>query len=172
MKLAFYIGTHLKDGLPARLGAKITRLVQKGPYAKFTHVEAIHAEHSDGAVTIASSSLRDGGVRDLRTTLNPDFWRIVDVPCFEVERSLELLETTRGAKYDIYGAIATAFIGHQDEHLWFCNEWVGYPYLKAAGNIGPHQLGAIALSFGTEITESFFMERESLTAESDPWYKL
>lgn len=156
MKLAFYVGSHHADSLATRAGAAITRLVQKGPYGQFTHVEAIHSEHHDGTVTIASSSLRDGGVRSVRTILEPTNWRIVDVPCWDVTKSIALLETTRGAKYDLRGAIATAFLGSQESDRWFCNEWVGYPYLKASGNFGPHHLGAIALSFGSDVTSSFF----------------
>jgi hypothetical protein len=159
MKVAHYTGDHAKDDPLVRLGWAITRKVQKGPYAGTTHSEAIHAEHGDGSVTIASSSLRDKGVRDKRTRLNPAHWRIVDVPFWDVRESIELLGRTRGAKYDLRGAIATAFIGSQDASRWFCNEWVAEPFVKASANFGPHQLHALTLSFGRDITLDFFRSR-------------
>lgn len=162
MKLAFYIGDHKDDAWTSWAGGAITRLVQKGPYSNIIHVEAIHEEHEDGTITIASSSLRDKGVRSTRVYLNPSNWMIVDVPSWDVGLSVALLENTRGVGYDIRGAIATAFLGAQDSNRWFCNEWVAHPYLFASGTFGPHQLMAIALSLGTLETAAFFAEREHL----------
>ena len=90
MKIAFYIGTHASDKFIVRLGVKLTRLVQKGPYGNVTHVEAIHKEYADGTVTIASSSIRDGGVRTKRVKLTRDNWIIVDVQQWDVFLSLQL----------------------------------------------------------------------------------
>jgi hypothetical protein len=56
MKCALYIGTHDKDDWLARVGWYITRHTQKGAYGHVKHCEAIHAEHTDGSVTIASAS--------------------------------------------------------------------------------------------------------------------
>lgn len=159
MKLAFYTGGHQEDNFLTRMVGSLTRMVQKGPYGQFTHVEAIHAEHDDGTTTIASASMHDGGVRSVRTILNPAHWCIVDTPCWDVNDSIELLSRTCGAKYDIRGAIATAFIGHHETDRWFCSEWVGEPYLKASANFGPHQLAAIALSFGDDVTSRFFQRQ-------------
>lgn len=159
MKVAHYIGNHAADTWAVRAGWAITRLVQKGVYAATTHSEAVHAEHGDGTVTIASSSLRDHGVRDKRIRLNPEHWRIVDVPFWDVRRSIDLLAQTRGAQYDLRGAIATAFIGSQDGERWFCNEWVGTPFLKAAATFGPHHFHAITLSLGRDVTDDFFRSR-------------
>ena len=162
MKVAFYIGDHRDDDWAARAGWYVTQLVQKGPYGCVTHVEAIHAEHSDGTVTIASSSLRDKGVRAKRVRLNPAHWRIVDVPSWDVALSIALLEQTEGMLYDLRGAIATAFLGAQDNDRYFCNEWVAEPFVVASATFGPHQLCAIALSLGTEETSSFFARMAEL----------
>lgn len=159
MKVALYIADHAKDGLLSRLGWWITRRVQKGSYAHVTHCEAIHAEHDDGSVTIASASLRDGGVRHKRVTLNPDHWLIVDVPQWDVADSIDLLSVTHGDKYDIRGAIATVFIGSPERGKWFCNQWVGEPFLKAAQTFGPNHFAAICLTLGTDVTQEFFNER-------------
>lgn len=156
MKIAHYIGDHAGDSLTVRAGWWITRKVQKGIYACTTHVEAIHEEHSDGSVTIASSSLRDGGVRTKRVVLNPMHWCIVDVLMWDVQQSIALMSHTHGAKYDLRGAIATAFIGSPQTGRYFCNQWVGFPYLQASATFGPHHFHAICLSLGSDVTEDFF----------------
>lgn len=160
MKVAFYIGDHSADGHMARLGWRITRCVQKGPYGHVTHCEAIHAEHPDGSVTIASASLRDGGVRAKRVTLDPVHWWIVDVPQWDVVRSEDFLAETAGMKYDWRGAIATVFLGAQDAARWFCNEHVAAPFLRASGTFGPNHLTAICLSLGRDVTAEFFESRK------------
>ena len=162
MKVAHYVGNHAADGLLARAGYAITRKVQKGPYAEITHCEVIHAEYDDGSVTIASSSFRDGGVRSKRVTLNPANWIIVDVPLWDVDKSVDLLFETAGEKYNIRGAIATVFIGSPERGKWFCNEWCAYPYVKASATFGPHQFAAICLTLGHDITTDFFACRPLL----------
>lgn len=159
MLIAHYIGDHAGDDLATRAGWYLTRLAQKGPYGHVTHCEAIHAQHADGSVSIASASLRDGGVRSKRVTLNPAHWLIVDVPAWDVQLSLDLLDNTGGAKYDLRGALATCLPGSQDSDRWFCNEWVGAPYLKASGTFGPHHFAAVCMSLGRDLTSEFFAER-------------
>lgn len=159
MIIAHYTGDHSGDSWPARLGVALTRFGQKGPYGHVTHTEAIHAEHTDGTVTIASASLRDGGVRDKQVLLNPDHWFVTDVPQWGVQASIDLLAKTRGCPYDLWGAIATQLPGTQSSTAYFCNEWVGTPFLKAAGTFGPHQFAAICMSIGQDITTEFFNQR-------------
>ena len=159
MKIAHYIGNHAADTLAVRAGWWITRKVQKGAYSGTTHCEAIHAEHADGTVTIASASLRDQGVRDKHVRLNFAHWRIVDVPIWDVRQSIDLLGRTRGAKYDLGGAIATVFIGSQNAAKWFCNEWVAHPFVRSSATFGPHQFHAVTLSIGRDVTLDFFGSR-------------
>lgn len=151
MKIAFYIGDHANDTISVRAGWWLTRLAQKGPFGNVTHCEAIHAEYDDGSVLIASASVRDGGVRSKRTTLDYTHWMIADVPQWNVSKSIDLLEKTRGTPYDWRGAIATALPGKENKTSWFCNEWVAEPYLLSASNFGPHQLAAICCSIGVRI---------------------
>lgn len=158
--MAFFTGDHAKDGWLARIGLWATRLVQKGPYADITHVEAIHAQHADGTVTIASASLRDGGVRSKRCTLTPGNWLMVDVPQWDVARSIALLDRTHGQPYDWRGALATVLPGKPQAGRWFCNPWVSWPFLGAAETFGPHHLAAIALSIGRDVTREFFSQHE------------
>ena len=159
MKIAFYIGDHSQDSFSEQAGYWLIKLMQKGPYGDITHVEAIHAEHEDGSVTIASSSLRDNGVRAKVVKLNPLHWIIVDVPSWDVALSIAHLATTLGHKYDIRGAIATVFLGSQDNDRDFCNEWVATPFLKAPGTFSPSQFAAICLSIGQDVTAEFFANR-------------
>lgn len=156
MLLAFYTGDHKQDGWPSRIGLLATRLLQKGPYGYITHCEAIHAQHDDGTVTIASASFRDGGVRSKRCALDPASWLVVDVPAWDVERSIALLQQTKGEPYDWRGALATCLPGKPQTGRWFCNQWVASPFLKAAETFGPHHLAAVALSMGQGVTAQFF----------------
>ena len=159
MKICLFIGDHAADSLSVRMGAAITRKVQKGPYGIVTHCEAIHDEYSDGQVLIASSSIRDGGVRDKRVMLNPAHWWVVDVPQWVSSMSLDLFQRTRGAPYDLRGAVATVFLGSPKEGCWFCSEWVAQPYIKASATFSPSQFSAICLSLGKDVTAEFFAER-------------
>lgn len=160
MKVGLYVGNHAGDSLAARAGWWVTRNTQKGDFGNVTHVEAIHAEHTDGSVTIASASLRDGGVRDKVVVLQPDHWRIVNVGLWDVARSVDLLAKTKGRQYDWRGALATRLPGRHDDAAWFCNEWVGYPFLREAWTFGPHQFAAVCLSIGRDITHEFFEMRK------------
>ena len=161
MIVAHYTGNHAADNLAARAGWYLTQLAQKGPYGHITHTEAIHAEHSDGSVTIASASLRDGGVRSKRVTLNPAHWMITDVPQWDVEHSVDLLAMTHGAGYDLRGALATVLPGAPKAGRYFCNHWVGLPFIKASPTFGPHHFAAICLSLGKDITTEFFNSRSA-----------
>ena len=160
MLIAHYIGDHAKDGLLTRLGWALTRLTQKGPFDHVTHCEAIHHEYADGSVLIASSSLRDGGVRAKQLYLNKEHWMIVDVPAWPVEASEQLLDRTKGQRYDLHGALATQLPGSPQAGRWFCNQWVACPYLPAAATFGPHHLAAITLSLGRDVTQDFFAKRQ------------
>lgn len=159
MLIAHYIGNHSADDLATRIGWATTRMVQRGPWRRCTHVEAIHAEHSDGSVTIASASLRDGGVRAKQARLSSGAWLISDVPLWSVDASIGLLETTRGAAYDLTGALATVLPLRHSRGRWFCNEWVGAPFVDAAHIFGPAQFAAICMSAGRDMTQDFFGSR-------------
>lgn len=157
MRLALYIGDHSSDTWIVRLGWWATRLVQKGKYAQVTHVEAIHAEHDDGTVTIASASIRDGGVRIKRCVLDTDHWMIADVPSWDVAKSIQWFTEHLGEKYDARGAFASAMpIQWKTSNRWFCNESVSAPFLECPEIFGPSQFAAIAFTIGEDVTNRFF----------------
>jgi hypothetical protein len=143
-----YIGDHAKDAWTVRLGWALTRLVQRGKFSRCTHVEAVHAIHANGTVDIASASVRDEGVRLKKNVrLNAEKWIAIDVPSWDVADSQVLLDKTAGSQYDWRGAASSAliFLG-QSETRWFCNEWVGDPYIVDSYALGPAQFMALALS--------------------------
>jgi hypothetical protein len=121
-----------------------------------------HELHADGSVTIASSSVRDNGVRTKQVYLNADNWIIIDVPAWDVQRSIELLDHTNGHNYDMLGAMSTALLIGQRKEKWFCNEWVGHPFVPSAYILGPAQFAALCASQGRDITQEFFKERQHL----------
>lgn len=159
MLTAFYIGDHTGDTLIVRWTCKAIRFVQKGPLGIVTHCEAIHAQHDDGTVTIASASYRDGGVRTKVTALTPGNWMIVDVPEWDVVASIAWFKAHDGEPYDWRGAVATVLPGHKRDGEWFCNEAlgasIGFLYPET---FGPHQFAAIALTLGKDVTTEFFKE--------------
>lgn len=157
MLTAHYVGP-AKPGVLAYLGWWLIRLGQKAPYSACTHTEAIHEVHSDGSVTMASSSLMDKGVRRKTCKLNPAHWVIVDVPGWDVRDSVRYFEDAiaRGIKYDKRGALATMLPGKESASKVFCTESVLKPFHKAAHYFAPAQGLAICLSQGIDATEAFF----------------
>lgn len=164
MKVALYVGTHAGDAPLVRLGWALTRLVQKGEFGQVTHCEAIHMEYPDGTVAIASSSLRDQGVRTkLCVALNPAHWLIADAPQWSTARSEAFFREHDGEPYDSRGALATVLPGHHRSDQWFCNEAVGASVgLRTPECFHPAHFAAICFSFGRDITQEFFGERAAL----------
>ena len=162
MLVALFIGNHGADTLAVRLGWAFTRLVQRGKYKSVTHVEAIHKVHSDGSVTIASASIRDGGVRTKRNVnLTPGHWLIVDVPAWGVGKSAAWFSIYNGLPYDWRGAVATVLPGTQNDTEWFCNEAVGASVGLVDPQIfGPAQFATICMTMGHDVTDEFFKIKE------------
>jgi hypothetical protein len=161
MLVAHYIGAHRGDSLKVRSGWAVVRSVQRGEFKRVTHCESILQEHDDGTVTIASSSLRDDGVRAKQVRLKPWHWLIADVPSWDVLRAVALLDETEGMPYDIFGAVATVLPTRQKGDSYFCSEWVATPFLCSPHTFGPAQLAAITMSpaFGRNVTADFFGSR-------------
>ena len=161
MKVALYIGNHANDSLITRAGWALTRAGQKGDFWRVTHVEAIHDEATDGTVTIASASLREGGVRTKSgVVLTPGNWLIANVPQWDVARSIEWFAKHDGELYDIRGAFASAWpLQWSQPGHWFCNQAVADEFLKSAGSFGPAMFAATVMSFGSDVTKEFFGAR-------------
>ncbi len=158
MLAALYVGDHAQDALNVRVGAGLTRLVQKGPYGRVTHAEAILAGADFRRVDIGSSSVRDGGVRTKRNVaLTPGNWMVVDVPRWDADRSRLWFAAHDGEPYDWRGAWATVLPGHHQAGAWFCNEAVGASVgLLTPECFTPAQFAAICLTLGVDVTARFF----------------
>lgn len=142
-----YVGDHAQDSLAMRLGWAATRLVQRGEFARVTHVEGYYGADDQGRSIIASASLRDGGVRVKPASLTREHWLAAEVPCWDAKRSLAFILPHVGEKYDTRGALATVFLSGQDADRWFCNEIVGASVGLISPDIfGPAQFMALALS--------------------------
>lgn len=143
-----YVGDHAKDTLPVQAGWAITRASQRGPYRQVTHTESVLKGDNYKLCTIASSSVRDGGVRVKEdVTLAKGNWMAVDVPGWDVWLAVLWFVAHLGCKYDWIGAIATRIFwlrGSLDK--FFCNQATGAPFIKTADQYAPCQFMAIALS--------------------------
>ena len=169
MKVLAFIGQHNKDDITARLGWALVRLAQIGArFRRTTHVEALlHGPWY--AATIASSSLRDGGVRVKRDVrLNPAHWMVVDVPAWDVNRAIDWFDIHAGAPYDWRGAVATVFWFLPDsKRSWFCNEAIAAPHgLIDAHRQTPAEFIAHCMSLpgSRDVTTEFFSTPEPTEA--------
>jgi hypothetical protein len=159
MLIAHYIGNHSADPLNVRLGWACVRLVQKGAFSRVTHCEAILREYGAGVADIASSSLRDGGVRKKENVaLDPGNWKIADVPLFDAAKAAEWFAEHDGAPYDFRGALATVLPGRTQAGHFFCNYSVGAApgVLLTPECFTPAQFAAICFSLGRDVTDEFF----------------
>lgn len=107
MLVALFVGDHKADTWLVRLGWWLTRRAQKGAFKCVTHCEAILAGDASAA-TIASSSVRDGGVRiKHRVQMNPAHWRIVDVPQWSAASAAQWFAQHMSQPYDWRVALET-----------------------------------------------------------------
>ena len=163
MLTAHYIGPAKPDFL-SRLGWWLTRTGQKEPYSRVTHTEAIHALYDDGSVLVASSSVADRGVRVKRVVLDAPNWIIVDVPGWEVQKSIDYFacQIAAGTGYDLLGAAASLLPGKEKGDKLFCTEAVLAPFVPAPHYYFPAVGLSTCLGLGEDVTEDFFRERQAL----------
>jgi len=167
MLIALYIGGHANDRLSVRLGRWLTLVTQKGG-SRVTHAEAIVQEHADGAVDLASATLRKeapGGKTGVRikkhVRLQPGNWRIVDVPQINAAAVQWWFILHEGDGYDARGAFASVLpIWWSSKGKFFCYQAVCTSAGIAHGEsfTGP-SFEAMVLRFGQDVTDSFFSSR-------------
>lgn len=157
-----YIGDHKKDEIHVRLGWWFTRLVQTGPHKRITHTESVLKGDNYKLCTIASSSVRDGGVRiKERITLTKGHWIAIDVPVWDYWLAVAWFDVHTGAKYDWLGAIGSIlFFVRGSKGKWFCNEATGAPYIQTPEQYTPSKFWAIAMSMpgARDVTDDFFSD--------------
>ena len=145
-----------------RLGWALTRLVQWGKFARVTHSEAILFEFADGSVLIASSSARDGGVREKVARLNPEHWIIFEVPGWDVQKSCAWFNALKGLPYSWIGALKAgmpilSFLPSGNGA--FCNQAVGAAHMGGSDLFTPAEFATICIDIGTDATAEFFARR-------------
>lgn len=158
MLIAHYIGDHASDSWSVRAGWLATRLVQKGRFGIVTHCEALVHVHCAGVADIASSSVRDGGVRiKEQVQLDAGKWLISDVPQWDAVIAAQWFAEHDGAPYDWRGAWAAVMPGHHRTGQFFCNESVGASVgLQEPHIFTPAQFAAICFTLGRDLTAQFF----------------
>ncbi len=152
-----YIGPP-KPGVLPHIGWWLITTGQKAPYGHCTHTECVHQVHGDGSVTMASSSIADGGVRRKRTRLVPGRWLVVDVPSWDEQKSIDFFDGVieAGVTYDTRGAAATLLPGKQKANQFFCTESVLAPFVVAPHYYSPALGLSLCLSVGHDVTQEFF----------------
>lgn len=135
-----YVGNHKNDSLSVRLGWRITRLAQSGEYRRVTHTECVLAGNHYTNCTIASASLRDGGIRiKQNVALTHGNWMAFDVPSHNEMTASNWFQVHLGEKYNMLGAIATKIAGLRWLALklggWFCN----WACLESCGVLWAHK---------------------------------
>lgn len=156
MKIALYIGDHAKDGLSARLGWWTIRAVQRGPFKRVTHCEAILS--GDALLCkIGSASLRDEGVRTKDVALTPGNWLVYDVPQFDANTASLWFEQHKGEPYSVLGAIASALVLFPYSIGQFCSKSVASACgVMGADDMTPQELSELCALLGKDITAEFF----------------
>ena len=160
-----YIGDHKKDTLSVRLGWWLTRWAQSGAYKQVTHTESVLDGDSYKRCTIASSSARDGGVRQKQITpefhLTKGHWKAINVPTWNESLAKQWFDEHEGLGYDWHGAVGSIvpFI-HSKQNKWFCNEATGAPFIQTPEQYPPSKFWALALSMPNahDITDKFFSD--------------
>jgi hypothetical protein len=160
-----YVGNHAKDTFLVRLGWAVTRLVQKGKFKQITHTECIHAGVNYKYCTIASSSIRDGGVRTKENiSLTKGNWVAFDVPAFAIERSAAWFDLHAGLGYDWVGAAGTklTFLRKLAYSInrFFCNEACLAAFSMRAAEFTPSEFFEHLVDFygATDVTDQFFKD--------------
>lgn len=144
-----------------RLGWWLTRLVQRGPHKRVTHCEVILSGDADEC-TIASASVRDGGVRTKTTDLTRDHWMIYDLPSFDAAQAKQWFDAHDREPYSMLGAAASALVFLPYSMGQFCSKAVAAAVgIVGADDITPQELADMCATFGADVTDEFFERNRS-----------
>lgn len=111
-----------------RLVDKVIRFTTSG---KYSHCEiAIEKRifrtgerYPETVFDCYSASLRDGGVRHKRIDVRNDKWDLIPLSWVKAEQIEHYFEQTKGAKYDLGGALSVVLPFHNSKGKYFCSEW-------------------------------------------------
>ena len=115
--LACYHGR--ADKLSHRICDRITLFFTRG---KYSHCE-IAIALPDGRYECYSSSIRDGGVRTKTMRLSSDKWDLLALDGLPAAHIEDYFAQTKGAGYDLFGALGCVAGFRQHTYRYFCSEW-------------------------------------------------
>lgn len=115
--LACYHGR--ADKLSYRIFDGITRFFTRG---KYSHCE-IAIALPDGRYQCYSSSYRDGGVRTKTMHLDDKKWDLLPLDGLAFADVEDYYRQTKGADYDLLGALGCVAGLRQHADRYFCSEW-------------------------------------------------
>ena len=119
---------------------KAIRLFTRG---KYSHCEI--AIQNSNAWHCYTSSPRDDGVRMKTMLLPSDEWDLIELPEKYIEPTIALFEQTKGAKYDLIGALSVVVLARENREKWFCSEWCGSVLgLPESWRFSPNDLAVFA----------------------------
>jgi hypothetical protein len=102
----------------------------------YSHCEAIFGADLYRPVPCGSSSFIDGGVRIKDILLRQNHWDVLDVPCFDVNRSKQWFISHDGELYDVRGLASVILPVIKDNpDRRFCSEAI----LDSVGFPGAHK---------------------------------
>ena len=92
-----------------------------------------------------TSSPRDGGVRMKTMKLSPTEWDLIKLPEKYIIPTIQLFHQTKGAKYDLIGALSVVILARENREKWFCSEWCGSVLgLPESWRFSPNDLAVFA----------------------------
>lgn len=141
--VAFYKGNTDRKGIGGlyeRFEDAVIRFLTKGPYS---HCE-IAIKDNAGYYIIYSSSSRDKGVRTKTLKLDLHKWDLVPVK-LEQNDVINYYNKTKGAKYDLLGALGILLPFRDKKNRFFCSEWCYNVIFKSTNGyrIDPNRLASI-----------------------------
>lgn len=135
-----------------RLEDWLIRQLTRGAYshcelviARLEFVSGGHYEH-ETVYDCYTSSSRDGGVRLKQINMQSGKWELIPLN-LEPARIKFWYDTTKGKKYDFWGALGVILKSPQHKQRYFCSEWCGEVLgVKEPWRFSPNDLAAIVRS--------------------------
>lgn len=119
--IAFYKGHKQGNSLSALWARFCDLLTRKTTRGKYSHCEVVYQTKA-GDYHCFSASVRDGGVRYKRMSLDPNKWDLVQV---DLDKNYlnYFFNSIKGQRYDWLGAIGVVLKWRQSANKWFCSEF-------------------------------------------------
>lgn len=100
----------------------LDHIVKIATQGKYSHCE-LAVDDGNRKMQCYSASLRDGGVRKKRIDLHDGKWDLIPLSWVQPEQIERYFEQTKGAKYDLGGALSVVLPFYNSKGKYFCSEW-------------------------------------------------